>query len=271
MYNSSNNIVSPASFSIGSISYQKNIAYNTDLLCDYLYLPLNSNTYGFPNNPTANITSPINTFLSFTNGNFGTISSLTNILVGNNYLSSPYTFVSSGISSHSLPGNVSYSNNSNIVNGTNTFFTTYFSTNSFIILTTSSNTIETQVIKKVVNNTQIILYGNTINSSNTGTFKVSTNIIPSNYNLYDIPNSKLNSGNNFDLISTASYGNNNINTVSVINSGKGYIDNEYITAYMYNCLNPVIIINGGIGYSKWRRGKFYRRINDCLCYWHRNY
>jgi hypothetical protein len=44
-------------------------------------------------------------------------------------------------------------------------------------------------------------------------------------------------------------GNNAITKAIAINSGKGYIDNETVYAYLYNGLAPLAIVEGGTGYA----------------------
>mgnify|MGYP003342016635 CR=1 FL=1 len=61
------------------------------------------------------------------------------------------------------------------------------------------------------------------------------------FNPYDYWNAKLSA--------TPSFGNSIIKTVSLVNSGKGYIDGEVVTAYLSGGLGPLVIFDAGIGYA----------------------
>ena len=251
IYNSTNNVVKAASFTIESIGLQKSITYNTDILADYLDIPLNANSYNLPNNPSANLSSTIGSSLVYQTEQFGSILSLTNIVQGNNYLSSPYIFVSTNIVSKVQQGNVSFSNTSNIVTGTNTLFTRVLSNNSIICLG-SNTTYEKQVVLNIISDTKLILYGNTFSSGNNKNYKIASCILPSNFitqNPIMASSDGSINGLNTDITGTASSGNNNASSVTVIDSGRGYVDNEIVRAYLYNSLNPVNILNGGINYA----------------------
>jgi hypothetical protein len=241
-----------ASFQIGAFSYIQNITYNTDLICDYLTKPLNSTTFGFPGNTSANLSSVIGTTLSYTSQNFGSIASLDNISSGNNYTAPLNIFVRSTIESNNLQGNVSFTNTSTTVTGTNTLFQAFFTNGSIITLVTNSTFKEQQVILSVNSNTSLTLYGNPTGSNTAGKHRVDSVILPSNF----LPNSpimyrvdgQINGIN--DLISgIPSSGNNIVSSTIAVDSGIGYIQGETIKAYKYNAINIPTILNAGANYS----------------------
>ena len=56
-------------------------------------------------------------------------------------------------------------------------------------------------------------------------------------------------GINEIVTGTPSIGANVIVTTKALDSGKSYIENENILAYLYNSIAPITIVNGGIGYA----------------------
>lgn len=246
-----------ASFAIAAPSNTQTIQYNTDIICDYSNLTINTATYGFPLSPTANQFSNIGTAFSYTNNVFGTIVNLTNIKTGNGYDQSANVFVRSCQYSKVLPGNVSYNTTSNTITGTSTVFNWIYSNNDVIFLQANSSlgsSIELQVIKQVVNATSIILYGPpSKNSTPSATYKAAPVILPSNYATYESvmfrPDGTINGINELIEASSAQGSNVVAKTVS-INSGKGYVEGEQVRAYLYGAVsNNVTIINGGNSYS----------------------
>lgn len=246
-----------ASFNIGSISNTSSIEYNTDIICDYANLSLDSATFGFTANAGANLSSNIGIAMSYTNNTFGTITSLTSVKTGNGYTQPANVFVRSCQFSKALQGNLSYSTTSNTVTGTNTIFTSIYANNDVIYLQANStlgSSIELSVIKEVVNSTSITLYGPpSHNSTSSAQYRAAPVILPSNFAVYEgfmnnIDNTIV--GQNEIISASPSAGSNVAASAVVINSGKGYVDGEQIHAYLYSGVSNNIIINsGGIGYS----------------------
>jgi hypothetical protein len=251
-----------AAFNISNYSYKKSIEYNTDLIVDYYTKPINSATFGFPANTSANNSSNLNQVFSYQNNYFGTIASLTNINTGNGYTDNLNIFVrSTQVSSNALPGTISYSTASNTITGSGTLFQgnstiTFFANGDVICLQANSSnasSIEYQVIKSVNSNTNITLYGPTkYNSTGQAIYKNAPVILPSNFAIYEPtmyrPDGTIN-GINEKITGIPSSGNNIIANTIAIDSGKGYNEGEIVYAYLYNGLNSINISNGGIGYS----------------------
>ena len=219
-------------------------------------LQLNASQYNFPANSSANLTSNISIALTYTNSVFGSLLSLSNIQTGNGYTQKPNVFVRSVLTSNVLPGTITYSTSSNTVTGTNTQFTRYFSNNDCIFLqsnSTNGQTIEYQIVKNVSNNTSLTLYGPPKHSSTaTAQFRVAPVILPANFALYEnvmyAPDSTIN-GLNTIVEALPSTGNNVVGAVTAIDSGKGYIDGEFVKMYLYGGLTTPTIENGGTGYA----------------------
>ena len=259
LYNSNGDTTgNGAGFSVGSLSYTKSLQYNTDLICDYANLSINTASFGFPGNSSANATSAnLNQIFQYQNNVFGSIATLTNIRSGTNYTQQPYTFVrSTTVSTKKTPGTITYSTTSNTVSGTSTAFTTYFSNNDVVYLQANSSnsaTAEFQVIKQVVSDTSMVLYGPpTQNSTASALSKVASVILPSNFALYEstmaYPDGSIN-GINDIVAGIPSNGNNTVATAVAVNSGKGYIDGEIVTAYLTGGLSSPSIVSGGTGYA----------------------
>ena len=245
-----------ASFDVGVISNARTIEYNTDIICDYSNLSIDTTSYGFPLNASGNQTSTIGDCFSYESQIFGSIITLDNILSGNSYTQPVDIFVRSMLTSNSLEGSVSYDNTSNTVTGTNTIFDYIYSNNDVICLQSNSSLSSTQeflVIKEVVSNTQITLYGPPINNSTASAlYKASPTILPANFALYEdemiTANGSIN-GENENIEGLNSTGNNSITTLKIVDSGKGYIESQTVKAYLYNGLNPLTILSGGSGYT----------------------
>ena len=246
-----------ASFQVGTLSSSQTIDYNTDLICDYVNVSIDSTQYDFPKSQTANLTSNIGTALTTTSQVFGSILNLTNIRTGNGYTQPANVFVRSVTTSKALIGNVSYNTSSNTVNGTNTIFDYIFSNNDVIGLQSNgslNSTLEYAVIKQVVSNTQIILYGPpTRNSTSNAVYKAAPTIIPSQYATYE-PEMYTNDGSlvgeNEIIKALPSVGNNVVSEVSIVNSGKGYAEGEEVRLYLFGAIsNSVVVLNGGSNYT----------------------
>ena len=246
-----------ASFQIGSISGTQLISYNTDIICDYANLALNSATFGFGANATANLSSNIGSAMSYSNGIFGAIASLTNIQTGNGYTQPANAFVRSCQYSRVLPGTLSYNTTSNTVTGTGTIFNSVYANGDVIFLQANSSlgsSIELAMIRQVVNATSIVLYGPpTLNSTASAQYRAAPVILPSNYATYEplmftIDGSII--GKNEVIDAAPSSGSNVAATAVAINSGKGYVTGESVKVYLYaGVSNNIIISAGGTGYA----------------------
>jgi hypothetical protein len=245
-----------ASFEIGSLSYNQSIQHNTDLIVDYANLAINTTSFGFPANTGANNTSTLQNTLAFTNTVYGTLATLNNVFTGNNYTQTPYVFVRSvQDSTTKLVGSISYSTSSNTITGTSTAFTSYFSNGDVICLqanTLNNLTREYQVIRGVNSDTDITLYGPPKFSSTASAFHRTAPVtLPSNFALYDPPMVRPDqtiNGQNEVIYSNPSSGNSIIATTTVYNSGKGYVQDEVVEAYLYSGIAPITIVASGTGY-----------------------
>ena len=245
-----------ASFEIGSLSYNQSLRHNTDLIVDYANLQFNSLAFGLPANTSANSISVLQNALSFTNTTYGTLATLNNVFTGNNYTQTPYVFVRS-VQDSKLPleGTISYTTSSNTITGTSTGFSSYFSNGDVIFLqaNTSNNlTKEYQVIREVVSDTNILLYGPAkYNSSASAIHRTAPVALPSNFALYDPPmfrpDGKIN-GEDEIIYCNPSSGNSIIAKTIAYNSGKGYEQDEIVEAYLYSGLAPITITAGGSQY-----------------------
>ena len=257
IYNDPNDTTgSGANFSLDQLTNQQVITYNTDVICNYSNLQLDAVAFGFPADETANLTSNVGTAFSFESGTFGTISTLTNITTGNGYTNSVITFVRSHLLSNGLPGTISYNTTSNTISGTSTIFDSIFEANDVIQIQSNSSldyTQELQVIKEVTNSTQIILYGPPQNNSTASSvYRSAPTILPANFAPYETimvrPDETLN-GENENIRGPSVSGNAVITAVSVIDSGKSYLNGETVDLYLQGGLSNVVISSGGSGYQ----------------------
>lgn len=246
-----------ASFEIGSISSTQYITYNTDLICDYANLTIDSVAYGLSGNASANSSSQIGPSLSYSNNLFGSILSLTSVQIGNSYQTAADVFVRSTQFSKILSGNVSFNTGSNTVTGTDTLFQTVFENNDVIALQTdpaNTSTIQLEVIREVISNTSILLYGPPSSNSIAGSkYRAAPTILPSNYATYESvmarPDDTIN-GENEEIVALLNTGNNTVSKLSIINSGKGYVEGEEVKLYLFGAVsNNITIANPGISYT----------------------
>lgn len=243
------------SFSISEIINPTTLVFNTDVLATYLGLTLDS-TYGLPSLASANLNSTIASSLAFSNAEFGKIFSLQNIRTGQNYTQAANCFVRSTIDSEALTGNVSYNSASKTITGTGTTFTNYFANGDCIKLKANNslaNTVEYHLIKTVTNATSMSLYGYpSKNSTSSAKHYVSPVALQSNFATYEIDSYVANNstvGENERIVAYPSLGNSVVNAVSVVESGKGYLKDEYVKLYLHGTVNSVSIANGGTGYT----------------------
>ena len=142
------------------------------------------------------------------------------------------------------------------VTGTGTQFTTFLANNDAVYLQANSadaNTGETQMIRQVVNNSLLLLYGPTTYTSNANAFYSMTSVIvPASFATYESPmvsEEGINGKNEF-ISAIPSSGNNTITAVKILDSGIGYVDGEDINAYLYGSVSDTVtIVSGGSGYA----------------------
>jgi hypothetical protein len=228
---------------------------------------LNSTAFGITGNTSANLISTIGTTLSYSSNVFGSVATLTNIKTGNAYTQVPYTFVKETLNSKNISGSLSYNTTSNTITGTSTNFTRYFTTNSVIYIqanATLSSTGEYHVIKNVVNTTSMELYTSPSNNSTPSTFyKVCPETLKSNFAIYEdtlkISNVQISSYSQLDanVYAVPSIGNSSAQTTLAINSGKGYIDGEFVKLYLYSGIETPTILVGGTNYQNNEKILFY--------------
>lgn len=246
---------SGASFKVGVLVSTELTTYNTDLICDYANLTIGATSFGFPLNPTGNQASTIGSMFSYQNNTFGTIFTLDQIIPGNNYTQQPNLFVRSTIDSQKpLTGTISYNSGSNNVTGTATSFTTIFANNDVIGLKSNTGILEYGMIRQVVSDTSIILYGPPVqNSTANGLAYASPVVYPANFALYDskmnVANGSIN-GTNEQIIGLPTFGDNVAAKALALDSGKGYVQQETVRAYLYSAVsNNITITSGGLNYS----------------------
>lgn len=237
-----------ASFTARTFLNTVDVDYCTDLWADYANLTWDALAYGFPADPTGNAASTWSDLLTFTSGTFGGLASLGNITTGTNYVEPTINDVRSVLSSHNLPGTLSYSSSGANVVGTSTAFTTYLAADDWIILqanTSLSSTIEYQRVKSIANNTHLTLYGNCAFTSTTSAkWRIAPRIFEANFE----PNDPI-IGPHPDIVGIPSFGNNVVAATTIIDSGKGYTEGEFVTLYLFGSITTPTIRNGGTGYA----------------------
>jgi hypothetical protein len=243
---------SGAGFAVNGISSIQNYSYNTDIIADYVTTALNATQFNFPSNPTANTSSTISSVLNYTSADFGAVSSLTNILSGSGYTNSASIFVRSVFTSNVIPGTATYNTASNTVSFGTANAQYYYSANDTIFLQANasvSGTAEYAVIQSVPNTTAVVLYGPpTNNSTPTAKARLAPPIFASNFAQYDI--NGLPGGTDAVVTSFYAVANGNVvKTVSAINSGKGYTDNEFVEMYLAGGLSSINVLGGGSNYA----------------------
>lgn len=246
-----------ASFDVGSLTSTQTLEYNTDILCDYANLQLDSTAFGFPANSSGNLTSTFSSLLSYANQVFGTIFSLDDVQPGTGYEQSANVFVRSVQLSKPLQGTLSYNTSSNTVTGSGTIFNSIFANNDVIALQANSSLVSTRemfVVKQVVSDTQIILYGTPLLSSTaSATYRAAPTIIPSQFAYYEPEAFTANgsiAGENEHISAAPNVGNNVAQEAVAINSGRAYVEGEEIKAYLHSSVsNTITITSSGINYA----------------------
>lgn len=246
-------------FSVSSISNVKEITYNTDCIVDVLDINIDASQYNLVANASANLSSNLNVSLIYENALFGSVAVLSDIKTGQEYTFPPYCFVKSTYDSNTLPGTISYSSTSNTITGTATFFTDYFTVNSVIYIQSNgslSTTGEYHVIKNVVSNTSIELYGPpSLNSTASSVYKISPEILKSNFHVnesvLDFANVAIDSYSQLDanVYAVPSIGNTAVVAATAFNSGKAYIEGEFVKMYLYSGITTPVVEYGGLDYA----------------------
>ena len=205
---------------------------------------------------TESRTANIGNALTFRTDTFGTITTLANITTGNNYTNATINFVRSNLLSNGLPGSISYTTSSNTITGTSTIFDSIFAANDVIQIQANSSlnyTQELQVIKEVTNSTQIILYGPPQNSSTaSAVYRAAPTIFPANFATYDsvmVREDETLNGENENIRGLPASGNDIVTSVSIVDSGKSYLNGEDVDLYLQGGLSNVVISSGGSGYQ----------------------
>lgn len=140
--------------------------------------------------------------------------------------------------------------------GTGTQFADYFANGDPIgIQADGANTdsFEIQMIKQVVNNSLILLYGPTkYNSTGTAKYYIEPSILTAQLALYEPVMYQVDGtipGLNSKVGALPNIGNNIVSEAIAYDSGKGYIEGETIKAYAFNVLTTPEIVDGGGGYQ----------------------
>jgi hypothetical protein len=246
-----------AGFSVGLISSTRPIEYNTDLLCDYANTVLGAEEYNFPKNPSGNSSSILGDLLTTTSQTFGSVLTLDNIATGNGYNQEAKTFIRSSMLSKPLFGEITYNTESNIVVGEDTNFTKIFANDDIISLQANSSlpsSMELIVIKEVISDTELLLYEPPEReSTESSQYRAAPTILPAQFAYYDpiVHNTDGSiSGENAVIRAFLNLGNNIASRATAINSGKGYVADEEVFAYLHGAVsNNISIIDSGTNYS----------------------
>lgn len=245
-----------ASFQLGTISDTQIIEYNTDLIADYADLTLNTATFGFTGNASANVDTPLEDYWTFETGSFGSLASLDTVRTGENYTAPVDIFVRSAIRSNAMAGTVSFNTTSANVTGTGTSFQTYLTTGDVVCLQANSSntsTAQNHVVRSVTNNTFLTLYGKpSLNSTASAVWKLAPPILPANYPTYDplvVQNDQTVAGLNTEIEGVPSVGTTVVKHTTGYVSGKGYSDGEPVKLYRYGAVVNPTIVDGGAGYA----------------------
>lgn len=206
--------------------------------------------YGFVANPAANISTSIANSLTIIEKSFGTISSLTSIVPGNNYVTAPSITIGEYIYSPDQIGNISFTTSSNTITGNGTFFQSIFNANDIVRLVTGSS-VDHRRITAVTSNTSIQVDDVPTYSSNSSSkFQLAVPVLRSNYTVDQLTETNGTvKGENAIIVASTFYGNGVIAQARVINSGFGYNDNELVTLAPYGTIDSISVIDGGTLYA----------------------
>jgi hypothetical protein len=143
------------------------------------------------------------------------------------------------------------------ITGVNTAFTTIFSGNSVIQVQANSSLSSSKqliVVRQVVNSTSMFLYGKpTLNSTPSANYRVMPTILPSQFATYEslMANPAGETyGENASIDANYTGGAGVVAQVKLFSSGKGYVQGEYVKAYLYGAVsNTISILQTGQGYA----------------------
>lgn len=212
-----------ASFEIGTLTNVQSVTYCEQVIEDYDTLLLNATDWGMSSVNTANISSTLDSVLTYVTKDFGSIADLDSIASGNNYVEPPSVVARDFIYSKPLTGNVFYSNTSVNITGNNTSFTTRFAPNTYLRLVGDPGTesvVDHRIVKTVVNNTFMTID--------------------------DYPNHSSNGNIVSVVINTAGSGYSNADTITVTGTGTGA--SLKLTTDVSGTITDVSVLNGGSGY-----------------------
>lgn len=191
-------------------------------------------------------TSGGNLVLTITSAGNGIINATPSVIFSN----------SSGGISDGSGANLTYSFLKGRVSGISTVFTDVLSNNDVVYLQSNvslTSTGESQIIRYVINSTSIFLYDSPTNNSTPSAFyKAAPVILPSQFAVYEpymVRTDQTINGLNDNITAVPSSGNNIVATVKAINSGKAYVEGEYVKIYLYGAITTPEIKSIGSGYS----------------------
>lgn len=118
---------------------------------------------------------------------------------------------------------------------------------------TDARTTANGEVHTLINYNKILLYSApSSNATVSAEYRYAAAIFPANYALYEPLMYRTDdtiNGLNASIIGLPSTGNDIVSEAVAYNSGKGYLDGETVTCYLFNSLNEPFIIDGGTGYT----------------------
>lgn len=244
---------SGARFSLNPVAFAETVYYDNDLVGDYDNVAINAASYSMSGNASANESSPIGASSSWSNGAFGAISTLGGIRTGTNYTRAPFVFVRDVVASKAMAGNVTFNVASNTVTGVGTNFSRFVANDCIILQANGSSTAEKIIVASVANNTSLTLYSKPSSNSTTGaTYKIAPAVFPAAFATYEPLMERedgTTNGLNSLVFALPGSGNNIVESVRAVDSGKGYVQNEFVTLYLADGLSTPTIVEAGTGYS----------------------
>jgi len=257
---------SGAGFGISNnLLYPEYVSINTDSLAPYANLRLNANTYGFPGNVSANASTPMINYLSFSNTLFGKIQTLVNVNPGDgNYNDPPFLTIVDRISSKTPRYNYILG-----ISNTNSSFLP-----GEIITQTSTNG---RALVIAANNSVVIAENLRVNPSNwlqnDGTTIVGSDSV-ANAVIISVDSDMTSNAMGLNAVVEAIIhsGNGSASVVEVIDSGFGFEDQETVVINKGNVIGTgianVTTYGTGSGYYKRLGGRLSseKRIYDGYYY-----
>ena len=245
-----------ASFQISPILlYPETIALNTDLVADYLTVPLNSSNYGFPPAGAETLSTVIGAALTNINYTIGRISGLVSITPGSDYTVPPMARVYEPI----VFGGQYLKNKIITFTGANGNFLvndviTQSATGARGLVQESNTTVLKVQMLSLFN--QFTLTSNSTTKIVANTSGVSANVVSyENDPLLDVEDlGQIYLGMNADLFANTTAANGNITSMQVINSGWGYEQGESLVMTKDGIVSTgeAVLLNQGIGEGFYR-------------------